>query len=75
MSTTDKHIAKGIQNFAVTVSNGYLNFTYEVIDNYNTNTSTGDSVTAYSYYFPADAVSLKLINNLTEGVNILFEFL
>lgn len=65
--------AKGIQNFAATVSNGYLNFTYEVIDNYSDQTSSGDSTTLYSYYFATNAVSLKLITNLSEGSNILFE--
>jgi hypothetical protein len=65
--------AKGAQNFAATVINGYLNFTYEVIDNYNTDTSTGDSTTAYSYYFPETAVSLTLITNQVSGSSELFE--
>jgi hypothetical protein len=65
--------AKGIQNYAATVGNGFLNFTYEVVDNYNTDTSTGDSTTAYSYYFPADAVSLTLLNNQVLGSALLFE--
>jgi len=65
--------AKGIQNFAATVVNGFLNFSYEVVDNYNTDTSTGDSTTAYSYYLPADAVSLTLINNQDSGSAELFE--
>jgi|LakMenE18May11ns_1017448.scaffolds.fasta_scaffold9929601_3 hypothetical protein len=65
--------AKGAQNFTATVVNGFLNFSYEVVDNYNTDTSTGDSTTAYSYYLPADAVSLTLINNQDSGSAELFE--
>jgi hypothetical protein len=65
--------AKGAQNFGATVANGFLNFTYEVIDNYNTDTSTGDSTTAYSYYFPADAVALTILVNLNSGNTELFE--
>ena len=65
--------AKGIQNYSATVANGYLNFAYEVIDNYNTDTSTGDSTTLYSYYFPADAVSLTLIVNQSSSFTELFE--
>jgi len=65
--------AKGIQNFAATVANGFLNFTYEVVDNYNTDTSTGDSITAYSYYLPADAVSLTIILNQDSGSGEIFE--
>jgi hypothetical protein len=65
--------AKGAQNFGATVANGFLNFTYEVVDNYNTDTSTGDSTTAYSYYFPADAVSLTAIINQVSGSSELFE--
>jgi len=65
--------AKGAQNFAASVSNGYLNFTYEVIDNYSDQTSSGDSTTAYSYYLPADAVSLIVINNQISGFAELFE--
>jgi hypothetical protein len=65
--------AKGAQNFAATVANGFLNFSYEVVDNYNTDTSTGDSTTAYSYYFPADAVSLTIILNQVSGSIELFE--
>jgi len=65
--------AKAAQDFAATVSNGFLNFTYLVVDNYNTDTSTGDSTTAYSYYLPADAVSLTLIINTVSGSSELFE--
>ena len=65
--------AKGIQNFTATVVNGFLNFSYEVVDNYNTDTSTGDSTTIYSYYFPETAVSLTLINNQDSGSSELFE--
>lgn len=65
--------AKGAQSFAAEVVNGFLNFSYEVVDNYNTDTSSGDSTTAYSYYFPADAVSLTLINNQDSGSTELFE--
>ncbi len=65
--------AKGIQNFAATVANGFLNFSYEVVDNYNTDTSSGDSITAYSYYFPETAVALTLINNQNSGSAELFE--
>ena len=65
--------AKGAQNFGATVANGFLNFTYEVVDNYNTDTSTGDSTTAYSYYLPSNAVSLTLINNQGSGSSELFE--
>lgn len=65
--------AKGIQNPAASVVNGFLNFSYEVVDNYNTVTSTGDSTTAYSYYFPADAVSLTLLINQDSSLGELFE--
>ena len=65
--------AKGIQNFNATVTNGYLNFTYVVVDNYNPDTSLGDRTTEYSYYFPANLVSLTLINNQTSGSSVLFE--
>jgi len=65
--------AKGIQNFAASVVNGYLNFAFEVVDNYNTDTSTGDSITQYSYYFPETAVALTLINNQNSGLAELFE--
>lgn len=65
--------AKGAQNFAATVVNGFLNFYFEVVDNYNTDTSTGDSTTVYSYYFPADTVSLILVLNQTTGLGDLFE--
>jgi hypothetical protein len=65
--------AKGAQSFAATVVNGFLNFSYEVVDNYNTDTSTGDSTTAYSYYFPADAVALTLLLNQSAGNAELFE--
>jgi len=66
-------VAKGAQNFAATVSNGFLNFSYEVVDNYNTDTSTGDSTTGYSYFLPANAVSLTLLNNYNGGYTDLFE--
>jgi hypothetical protein len=65
--------AKGIQNFAATVANGFLNFTYEVVDNYNPNTSLGDSTTQYSYFLPADAVGLTLLMNQSSGNTELFE--
>jgi len=65
--------AKGIQNFAATVANGFLNFSYEVVDNYNTDTSSGDSTTLYSYYFPETAVSLTLATNQGTGLGELFE--
>ena len=65
--------AKGAQDFAATVANGFLNFSYLVVDNYSDQTSSGDSTTAYSYFFPADAVSLKLIINTVSGSSELFE--
>lgn len=65
--------AKGLQNISTSVSNGFLIFSFEIVDNYNTDTSTGDSTTLYSYYFPTNAVSLKFISNLTVGSNELFE--
>ena len=65
--------AKGAQSFNATVANGFLNLTYEVVDNYNAGTSTGDSTTAYSYYFPADAVSLTLIVNQGSNYTEYFE--
>lgn len=65
--------AKGAQSFGATVANGFLNFTYEVVDNYNSGTSTGDSTTAYSYYLPADAVALTLLVNQSSGNTELFE--
>jgi hypothetical protein len=65
--------AKGAQNFNATIANGYLNFSYEVVDNYNTDTSSGDSTTAYSYYFPSNLVSLTFIINQISGSSELFE--
>jgi hypothetical protein len=65
--------AKGIQNFAASVANGFLNFTYEVVDNYNPNTLTGDSTTLYSYYLPAAAVALTVVTNLSPVQTELFE--
>ena len=65
--------AKGIQNFAASVVNGYLNFAFEVVDNYSDQTSTGDSITQYSYYFPETLISLKLALNLNAGYGELFE--
>jgi hypothetical protein len=65
--------AKAAQNFNATVANGFLNFSYEVVDNYNTDTSTGDSTTLYSYYFPETAVALTLIVNQDSGLAELFE--
>ena len=65
--------AKGALSFGATVANGFLNFTYEVVDNYNSGTSTGDSTTAYSYYLPADAVALTLLVNQSSGNTELFE--
>ena len=65
--------AKGIQNFNATVASGFLNLTYEVVDNYNTDTSTGDSTTLYTYYFPETAVALTLATNQGTGLGELFE--
>jgi hypothetical protein len=65
--------AKGAQNFNATIANGYLIFSYEVVDNYNPDTFSGDSTTAYSYYFPADAVALTLLINQSLGSSELFE--
>lgn len=65
--------AKGIQNISASVANGFLNFTYEVVDNYNPNTSTGDSTNNYSYYLPAAAVALTLVTNQSSGQTELFE--
>ena len=65
--------AKGAQNFSAIVVNGFLNFAFEVVDNYNPDTSLGDSTTFYSYIFPSDAVALTLLVNQSSGNTELFE--
>jgi len=70
---TSQIYAKGAQNFSAIVVNGFLNFAFEVVDNYNTDTSSGDSTNLYSYYFPADAVGLTLVTNLESTRAELFE--
>lgn len=65
--------AKGIQSISANVVNGFLRFSCEVVDNYNPNTSTGDSTTLYSYDFPVNAVALTLLVNQSSGNTELFE--
>lgn len=69
----DQIYSKGIQNFAASIINGYLSFSYEVLDNFNSNTLTYDSKTQYSYFFPETAVSLNLTTNLLDSYTLLFE--
>ena len=62
---------KAIQNINAVVSNGFLGFSYDVIENYNADTFSGTNTNQYSYQFPITAISLKLIT--IDGVSSLFE--
>ena len=64
---------KGVQNFAASISNGYLIFSFDIIENYSDQTSSGDSSIGMSYFFPGNAVTLTLLTNYNEGYADLFE--
>lgn len=62
---------KAINNISAVTSNGFLTFSFDVTENYDANTSTGDNTNSYAYNFPQSLCNLTLING--NGQPIYFE--
>mgnify|MGYP001581216364 CR=1 FL=1 len=70
--------AKGIRNVQASVGldvdgNNVLNFSYEVQENYDSDSGAFNSMNQYSYYIPVSKITLKLVENLYAGQTDYFE--